>query len=136
MITEPSHYTETSSFIIDIILVSNQVHVISSGVGDPFLHQDIRYHCPVFGILNFSKPKRKSLTRRIWRYDQGNYNLLRENVASSHWNVLKNDINTYAKGLIDKLLHLAEDSIPNRHCNSTNRPTLVNITDKTTNQKA
>ena len=115
MITEPTHYTETSTSLIDIILVSNHAHVISSGVGDPFLHQDIRYHCPVFGILNFSKPKRKSFTRRIWRYDQGNYNLLRENVASTDWNVLKNDdINTYAKGLIDKLLHLAEDSIPNK----------------------
>ena len=115
MITESTHYTETSTSLIDIILFSNHAHVISSGVGDPFLHQDIRYHCPVFGILNFSKPKRKSFTRRIWRYDQGNYNLLRENVASTDWNVLINDdINTYAKGLIDKLLHLAEDSIPNK----------------------
>ena len=36
-------------------------------------------------------------------------------MASTDWNVLKNDdINTYAKGLIDKLLHLAEDSIPNK----------------------
>ena len=115
MITEPTHYTETSSSLIDIILVSNQAHVISSGVGDPFLCQDIRYNCPVFGILNFSKPKRKSFTRCMWRYDQGNYNLLREKVASTDWNVLQNDdINTYAKGLIDKLLHLAEDSIPNK----------------------
>ena len=78
MINEPTHYTETSSSLIDLVLVSNKAHVISSGVGDPFLCQEIRYHCPVFGILNFSKPKRKSFTRHIWRYDQGNYNLLKE----------------------------------------------------------
>ena len=36
-------------------------------------------------------------------------------MASTDWNVLKtDDIDTYAKGLIDKLLHLAEDSIPNK----------------------
>ena len=33
---------------------------VFSGVGDPFLGQDLRYHRPVFGILKFSKPKMKS----------------------------------------------------------------------------
>ena len=69
VITDPTNYTETSSSLIDLILVSNKAHIISSGVDDPFLHQDIRFHCPVFGILNFSKPKRKSFTGRIWHYE-------------------------------------------------------------------
>ena len=115
MINEPTHYTETSSSLIDLVLVSNKAHVISSGVGDPFLCQEIRYHCPVFGILNFSKPKRKSFTRHIWRYDQGNYNLLREKISNADWLALQNDdINAYAKSLIEQLLDLAGTCIPNK----------------------
>ena len=79
------------------------------------LCQEIRYHCPVFGILNFSKPKRKSFTRHIWRYDQGNYNLLREKISNADWLALQDDdINAYAKSLIEQLLDLAGTCIPNK----------------------
>ena len=47
MIQEPTHFTEHSSSLIDIIIVSNKRHVINCGVSDPFLHQDTRYHCPI-----------------------------------------------------------------------------------------
>ena len=56
-----------------------------SGVGDPFLGQDLRYHCPVFGILKFSKPKMKSYVRNIWIYDQGDYQQLRMKAAVTDW---------------------------------------------------
>ena len=59
-ITQPTHFTETSSSLIDVILVSNKDHLVISGVGDPVLHQELRYHCPVFGIRKFSKPKFKA----------------------------------------------------------------------------
>ena len=41
-----THYTEHSSTSIDILLVSNNKHLIASGVAEPFLEQDIRFHCP------------------------------------------------------------------------------------------
>ena len=47
-----------------------------SALGDLFLQQDRWYHCPSYGILRFVKPKRKSYVRRIWIYEQGDYNLL------------------------------------------------------------
>ena len=40
-ITQPTHFTETSSSLIDLILVSNKDHLVISGVGDPFLHPEI-----------------------------------------------------------------------------------------------
>ena len=55
LITEPTHYTESSSSIIDLVFTSNKTNILSSGVGDPFLEQNIRYHCPVFFVLNFNK---------------------------------------------------------------------------------
>ena len=66
-IEQPTHYTEASSFLIDILVVDNKDHLILSGVlsGDPFLNQDIRFHCPIYGIFKFTKPKCKSFKRHI-----------------------------------------------------------------------
>ena len=84
-INEPTHYTENSSSLLDLIhvLTSNNTHIIFNGVGDPFLNQELRFHCPVYGILNFSKPKSKSYLCQTWSYDQGDYNLLRQKASST-----------------------------------------------------
>ena len=42
VIEEPTYYTEHSSSLLDIILTNNTDHVILSGVGDPFLTQEVR----------------------------------------------------------------------------------------------
>ena len=51
LIDEPTHFTETSSLIIDLILVNNVSAVEISGVSEPFLLQDIRYRCPELAVL-------------------------------------------------------------------------------------
>ena len=75
-ITEPTHFTENSSSPIDIILTSDKSNLIYSGVAEHFLHQDVRYHCPVYGVFKYTKTSRKSFTRHIWSYDRGDYDLL------------------------------------------------------------
>ena len=87
-ISEPTHFKENSSSLIDLLLVSNKDRIIVSGVGDPFLHQDLRYHCPVFGVFNFSKPNIKCFKRRAWQYDRGDYELLRQKTSSDDLNSL------------------------------------------------
>ena len=54
-ITEPTHFTEHSSSLIDVVFTSDNSNILYSGVAEPFLHQDIRYHCPICGICKFSK---------------------------------------------------------------------------------
>lgn len=88
-IDQPTHFTENSSSLLDIILTHNKDHLILSGVGDPFLDQQLRYHCPVYGILRFAKPKLKSFTRQIWNYDQGDFNLLRTKATNTDWESLR-----------------------------------------------
>ena len=85
-INEPTHFTEASCSLIDLVLDSNRNSIISCGVGDPFLYQNIRFYCPVYGILNFSKPKFVSVVRHIWSYDRGggNYDLLREKAFTTN----------------------------------------------------
>ena len=114
-ITQPTRFTETSSSLIDVILVSNKDHLVISGVGDPFLHQELRYHCPVFGILKFSKPKIKALKRHIWSYDKDNYELLHNKARDTDWDSLRDEnIDTYATNISNSILAIASECIPNK----------------------
>ena len=93
----------------------NSNSLIASGVGNPFLGQDLRYHCPIFGIFKFSKPKVKSYTRQIWNYEQGDFQLLRSKAAETDWSALRDDnLDTYAINITTRLLSIAKDCIPNK----------------------
>ena len=50
MIDEPTHFTEHSSSLIDLILTNNVNRLIYTGVGLAFTDQ-IRYHCSVIGFI-------------------------------------------------------------------------------------
>ena len=114
-INDYTHYTERSSTLIYILLVSNDKHLIASEVAEPVLEQDIRFHCPIFGIFNFAKPKFKSYLRHVWIYFQGDYNLLRAKAGSFDWTSIQNrDINQYAKNITDTILSLSKSCIPNK----------------------
>ena len=115
-ISQPTHFTEHSSSLIDIILVSNKENLILSGVADPFLNQDVRFHCPIYGVLKFSKPKSKAFVRHIWSYENGNYELLREKASAFDWQSLENDdLDIYANNINSCILSLAAECIPNKH---------------------
>ena len=114
-INQSTHFTENSSSLIDILMVSNKDYLILSGVGDPFLNQQIRYHCPIYGIFKVSKPKNKSFQRHIWDYAKGNYNLLRNNALLVDWNFLYDpDIDIYSDKINNAILSIANEAIPNR----------------------
>ena len=115
LLTDPSHFTEHSSSLLDLILVSNKEHLILHGVGDPFLDQQLHYHCPIYGFCKFSKPKAKAFTRHIWMYNNGNFGLLREKASSIDWHALENDdISLYASNLNSTILSLTKECIPNK----------------------
>ena len=67
------------------------------GLGAAYFVDTIRYHRPVFRVLNFLKPKFKSIQRTIWKYDQGNFNELRNSLTNFNLNCLyDSDIDSYA----------------------------------------
>lgn len=115
MITDPTHFTETSNSIIDLFLTSNKIDVLLSGVGEPFLEQNIRYHCPIYCILKFDKPKLKPFSRHIWLFDRGNYESLSQEISNTNWDMLKNnDINIYANNLTEQVIKSSKIHIPNK----------------------
>ena len=53
LIVEPTHCTETSSSIIDIILVCNTTNILCSKVADSLIPEQVRYYCSTVVILIF-----------------------------------------------------------------------------------
>ena len=116
LISEPTHFTETSSSVIDLIFTSNKNNVFLSGIGDPFLHKNMRYHCPVYCVFNFEKCNSGVFTRNIWLYDRGNYEALSIELNETNWNNLKNDdINIYAQNITDTIITAAKRHVPNKN---------------------
>ena len=75
----------------------------------------MHYHCPVFGVFNFLKPKTKSIDRTIWKYELGNYNELRNSFANFDWDSTNdNNINIYAENLADTISENSLKFIPKK----------------------
>ena len=115
LIHEPTHFTKNSSSIIDLILVNDDSLIKKSYVGDCFLQQPIRYHCPIFGVLNLVK-NTYTFKRHIWLFKKGNFDLYREKLNSVDWDETfrDSDINTCVNRLNDLILINAKSSIPNK----------------------
>ena len=58
LIQEATHYmyTEHSSSLTDLILVCNESNILTGGVVDPFIPDQIRYHRPSIVLLKFIRP--------------------------------------------------------------------------------
>ena len=115
LINEPTNFTEKSSTIIDLVFTSDKNNILSSGVGDPFLDQNVRYHCPIYFVLNFHKPVTPVVHRHIWLYERGDYESFSQDILETNWDALKhNDIDIYARNVTDQISTLAKKHIPNK----------------------
>ena len=56
LIQEDTYFTENSSSLLDLILVLNSSNILTSGVVDYFIPDQIRFHCPILVILKFLHP--------------------------------------------------------------------------------
>lgn len=116
LIDEPTHFTEHSSSLIDLALVTRPENVLYSGVISPFIPDVVRFHCPIILTLKFRKPAISSFKRHIWLYDQGNYDLYRDKLNQINWELsfFSNDINIITEDITEKIISAATECIPNK----------------------
>ena len=57
LIDSETYFTETSAFLIELIMVRNTNNILTSGVADPFIPNLIRYHCPILCPFEIDPPK-------------------------------------------------------------------------------
>ena len=87
--------------------------MLVTGVDEPCLNSHVRYHCPA--VLNFLKPRHKSIQRTIWKYDEGNYDDFRIELNNFDWDTLVcDDIDIYVNNFTNTLSQIASLFIPNK----------------------
>ena len=113
IIDEPTHITENSASLLDVIITDSPAYIIDSGtwppLGDPF-------HCSIFCKFQLQFNREGKYKRHIFNYDQCNYDLMNAAVSAAPWNVLDifdnvNEAEEYFTGL---LTSICQDHVPNR----------------------
>ena len=90
IIRDPTHFTENSHTLLDLIIVNN----VENGVGDNILPSNIRYHCPIYCAPKLPKPCTKSFTRRVWLFSNNNFDTYKTILRNQNWDIpLGIDIN-------------------------------------------
>lgn len=116
LIDEPTHFTEQSSSLLDLILAKKPENVLYSGVISPFVPNLVRFHCPTVLYLKFRKHTDKTFKRHIWIYEQGDFNLFRDKLSNINWDdaFLGNNLNEITEILTKTIIEAAKESIPNK----------------------
>ena len=97
---------------MDLLFVANTESLLRLDVIEPCLNLNMRYHCPVYGVFNFIKPKYKCCNRTSWKYE-GDYENLRVHVFD--WNSISdNNVDKYVDNLREVLSNDARLFIPNK----------------------
>jgi len=117
LIDTPTHYTENSTSLIDLMIVKHKQHVLTSFVADPFIPDLVRFHCPIVSVLKVSKPVVNTYKRKIWLYDRGDYETYRSELNSIDWNsiIATNDsLDIIADSVCKVIISTATNNIPNK----------------------
>ena len=119
LINLPTHFTERSSSLIDLMFIKQSTQILSSFVADPFVPNLVRFHCPTVVVLKFTKPKQTSFQRKIWIYDKGDYVIYNDKLRSTNWSFNENNQNLDATAdtIANSILKAASESVPNKNVN-------------------
>ena len=103
------HTTQKNTSSIRNIFLSTNLHnILLSEAGEPFLDQNIRYHCPIYYVFNFDKKIAHSYTRHIWLYDNADYQSLSRDISETDLNSFKdNNEEIYAIKVAERIITLA-----------------------------
>ena len=95
--------------------MTNPDDVVDCGVGEPFLDQLVRYHCPIYCIIHFDRPVASTYKRKVWKFSKGDYPNLRRIVSTFDWNSCSHiDIDIYAANLTKPLMSFCDTCFPSK----------------------
>lgn len=112
-IHEPTRISQISSTLLDPILTSDTVKTLNSGVTD--VPHSISDHKYTYVYVHFPYSIQKCITRKVWLYKKGNFDLLNEMITNEDWSFIdSNDINSATREFTKTLLKLMEKCIPHK----------------------
>ena len=127
IISEPTRIP--SNTLLDPIL-TNAPHLITqTGTLDPFCSD----HKPVYTTLTFQKIPRTTYKRKIWIYEQGNYDAFRNSLKTVNWDLIISDDHSIHESVTlftNRLINTAQEHIPHKQCTirTNDKPWMTNTT--------
>ena len=110
LIKSPTRSTATSSTLIDLILISDSLHAVDKAVIEPFCSD----HSAVYFTTNFISVSERSYKRKIWQYNNADYELYRETLDNMLWNLTHLSVEDQAQHITENITRAAENSIPHK----------------------
>ena len=113
LITEPTHFTDNSAFLLDLIITDSPGYITESGTLSPICEL---HHVPVYCKFTISRPKPITVSREVWHYKNANLLGLNTEIQNVQWGSIFNnrDINYTVNQFTEKYLQTARHYIPVR----------------------
>ena len=111
IIDTPTRITPHTSISIDLILVSDSLHCVERGTIPPFCSD----HHAVYFQTNFVSTKTYCYSRKVWQYENADFNLYRQKLRERDWNIHDKSIDEQLSSIINNINLSAEQSIPNKN---------------------
>ncbi len=113
VIVSPTRITDTTSTLIDPILVNQDQHILKCGVLD--VPSDISDHKITFAIIPFEINSDVSYTRSVWNFKRADFLKFNELILNTDWSVLNNgNVDDAAELFTVKFIDLAKQCIPRK----------------------
>ncbi len=111
-ISEPTRVTPTSATLLDPIISNCPDMIRKAGVIMPFSSD----HHGTFAQLQFKVPHQKCYKKTVWKYDNVNFDGLKQDLASTDWGTLfiNDDIDITTTNVTDHILKLCDKHIPHK----------------------
>ena len=110
LVDSPTRITQISSTLIDLVLASDNLCCTRKGIIEPFCSD----HCGIHVSTNFMKINQHSFKRKIWLYDNADFDLYRESLEVCDWNLAELTVDEYVNKITSNIMQSAEVSIPNK----------------------
>jgi exonuclease III len=112
LVKDPTHYTENSKTLIDIMATNSADLVKKTAVLTPSLSN----HCDIVSELNTKKPKIDNHKRKIYTYDEAKWEEIRNKLRETNWNEVmrKENIDEMAELWTEKFMTIMDEHIPNK----------------------
>ncbi len=112
-IYDPTRYGHNSFSLLDPILVTDSVTVLESNTIP--IDRNISDHDPTYIVVDCGYKCGASFQRKVWLYNQGNWDLFRDRVSDTDWDVIINDqptVDEACTNFTENFMNIAHECIP------------------------
>lgn len=111
IIETPTHFTDRSAYLLDILITDSPGLVVESGTLSNISNL---HHLPIFGEVLLHAPGRRPFYRHIWHYNNGDWDGLNTTLACKTWDFSESAVNENVKLFTTSILEICKDYIPNK----------------------